>query len=394
MNSNSKSLLNPLKEALDLKPMLKCFDKDFNKLENTSFYVISVKWLNQWKQYTHFDSVSSISMPIVDDKLFDTTNHNKEMEIEFDRPGKINKDLIDTPNNVFYYKEDNHMCNIYLKKNLSYGLDYEFVTENVWSYLSQIYPSIEIKRPAFYLNDGNRRVEVSFLRFNLIFINSKMINLIDEQIISHFKQFYFQVYSHESINQMKENIIKGLHNQQLKSLFEYINPVSKEVKYYGPSLSSDNSDILISPENVRLWKLDSFTNPNAIFKDIQDICKTNWRKNDFKIPFPGDLLNDNQNVLLNDTEIADNEFIFIEIKESSSNWNFVGLGATVFGFCAFCDQEVNLPFHCQCGKVKYLINLFSIYIHRQAIVHLLVNLKIDLNIDLTVRKKMNLIIRK
>ena len=356
MNSDLILLIYPLKESSDLKPMLRRFDQDFNNRENTSFYIISEKWLNKWKQYTHYDQTHSISMPIEDGistKRDDNANHNKQMEIEIDRPGKINEDLIDIPNNIFYYKEDNHMCNVYLKNNISYGLDYDFVTENVWSYLSRLYPSIEIKRPAFYLNDGNRRIEVSFLRFNLIFINNKIINLIDEQVISHFKQFNFQVYSQEVIGEMKGNIVRGLNTQQLKSLFEYINPVNKEVHYYGPSLSLDNQNILISPENVRLWKLDPFTNPNAVFKLIQDICKTNWQKDSIKIPFPGNLLDVNQTISLNDTEIADNEFIFVEIKESNGNWNFVGLGATIYGSCAFCDQEIDLPFHCQCGKVNY-----------------------------------------
>jgi len=55
---------------------------------------------------------------------------------------------------------------------------------------------------------------------------------------------------------------------------------------------------------------------------------------------------------LEEAEVADNDHIFIEVREQGRGWNFTGDNAPEVDKCDFCYKYEELPIRCGCKKVK------------------------------------------
>jgi len=126
------------------------FEAEFTEGKKNSFYVLSKKWLTQWKKHVSYDNVIKDEEPNL--KWFGQCTL-----------GVINEDIIeDNPKFIHFkkYPEDESFSNVLLKDGIQEGVDYILITEQAWEYLSKIYEGIEIKRPVITLHNNERRVQV------------------------------------------------------------------------------------------------------------------------------------------------------------------------------------------------------------------------------------------
>lgn len=165
-NSNAISIEAKLeelrREGHELRPLLESFDQEFNNPENAYCYVISAKWLRNWKAYTSYDDANREPQP-------DEDLHAKVC-LE-----KINADIVQEPSRVAKYPEEDDCRNTFLKEQIQEKVDYELITEAAWNYLAKKYQNIPIKRPVYTRPNGMRYVEVALKQVRIKGINFLMI---------------------------------------------------------------------------------------------------------------------------------------------------------------------------------------------------------------------------
>lgn len=164
-------------EAKKVKKLFDDFDDAFRDPENTSFYVISQNWINEWKKYVSYDNVIQ----------------GLEPEKEFfgqEAPGKINEDIVDAnPKFLTFtgYPEDKSFTNVLLRDGLQEGRDYKLITGPTWRYLHKQYGGIPVKRPCKTFPNGQRQVEVRLKKVKYgIFLEAKTSRLNSCLLIMHF----------------------------------------------------------------------------------------------------------------------------------------------------------------------------------------------------------------
>lgn len=63
---------------------------------------------------------------------------------------------------------------------------------------------------------------------------------------------------------------------------------------------------------------------------------------------------------LDEAEIAENDYVFLEVREQGRGWNFLGDDAPTIDKCEFCPKYEELHVMCACKKVfcflKFLTN--------------------------------------
>ena len=77
----------------------------------------------------------------------------------------------------------------------------------------------------------------------------------------------------------------------------------------------------------------------------------NSRTYDYKIEFKGQYLEKEKDIKVEDAQIAENDFLFIECREQNKGWNFNGDGAPILAKCEYCNKYGELPVQCSCKKV-------------------------------------------
>lgn len=98
--------------------------------EGSEWFLISVEWLNKWKEYTKYDTNDSTT-----DASMDTPH-----------PGMItNEDIIEQLDNILIDRRRPHL-NVNLKENLREEDHYHLVNKKLWEYLYIRYGGVEMKR--------------------------------------------------------------------------------------------------------------------------------------------------------------------------------------------------------------------------------------------------------
>ena len=145
MNHLEKKALQ--NEALDAKPFFDSFEQEFLNENKNTCYVLSKKWLNNWKKYVSYDELTTNIEPNI--KSFGQVH-----------PGKINIDIVEESPEDLKYTDLDYYGNVYMRSKIQAEVDYILITEETWNFLKDKYDGITIRRPIFDLPDGSRRVEV------------------------------------------------------------------------------------------------------------------------------------------------------------------------------------------------------------------------------------------
>ena len=143
-----------IEQARVIKNHLDSFEQEFNNPANEFFYIISAAWLRLWKKYTSFENV--VANTEVDPQHFGQVP-----------PGKVNEDIVRTDPKFSLYPDLDDYRNVFLKEEMQEKVDYELITPALWSYISEKYEGITIKRPVFTTPNGMRFIEVNLKQVNV-----------------------------------------------------------------------------------------------------------------------------------------------------------------------------------------------------------------------------------
>jgi len=176
---------------------------------------------------------------------------------------------------------------------------------------------------------------------NLVFIAPFLLRGIDHGRILELKSFKFQVIPQTKIKDLKSRVIDWLHTPDGQILLKNLNspPIN-----YGPLAHTDD---------YRLWKLDPLVSLQEAHKYMKNICnRTPY--DDYRIPFKGICLEKDQNISLEEANVAESDYVIIELRELGMRWHFQGDEAPSLDKCDFCKKyELILKYSCACKKEKY-----------------------------------------
>lgn len=157
---------------------------------------------------------------------------------------------------------------------------------------------------------------------------------------------------HKRVQEFKVYVIQASAQTTLKDFKAELAQICnlKTNKHWFESATSYISMFTVSEETLRLWKLDPSLTLKTFFHDVKKICDES-RTYDYQIEFKGNLLEKDLEVKLEDAQIAEEDYMFVEARESHKGWSFFGDGAPVLAKCDFCNKYGELPVQCSCKKV-------------------------------------------
>ncbi|CAD8158112.1 unnamed protein product [Paramecium pentaurelia] len=304
------------KQALEYKKLQETFNKRFSSDANTQFYVLSLKWLNQWKQYVSYDEIVANKAP---------SKYFGRITLE-----RINDDLEDDVQKCFkYYPINNHPWNTYMKQGLQENVDYVVIDKDIWEFFTSYYPGIAIIRTSNG-NGKDKQVAVNLLRFKAVLLYPSIIKQIS------FDRMYRQTFDSE--------IMQVDRNMELK---DYQALIQRTVHTFSGSFAKDN--------NVRIWRYvtDQKDPYKVLFNEIYKQVSELESSDDMCFDFKGELLTHQQYQTIEDIGIIDNNLIIFEFKDDFKPWCIRNQAVQVEGKCEYCHNFKVLSFPCICRKVAY-----------------------------------------
>jgi len=176
-------------------------------------------------------------------------------------------------------------------------------------------------------------------------VNNAFLRSIDHDRARDFKVYLFQAPSSRSIKDIRSDFIDICNSDVGKKWFEGSSTI-----YY--------SYTIVTEDTLRFWKLDPEQSLDEFFKYIKAQCKKSTSY-EYRIEFKGNYLLKDLELPLAEAEIADNDHIFIEVREQGKGWNFIGDGAPSIDKCEFCNKYQELPIQCPCKKVFFFLLCIS-----------------------------------
>lgn len=143
-------------------------EEDFSDPEKFDFYLISTKFVSEWKNYVGYEEIKKNTiLPKSYGKL---------------QPEKFNYDLIEEKDSNKTYKF-NQLESVSLKPELKENVDYYIVNENLMRYFARNFKGKVIQRKAYLLPDGRKRVDIHYSK-----VNKQNFLLIINLIQNYFNQ--------------------------------------------------------------------------------------------------------------------------------------------------------------------------------------------------------------
>jgi hypothetical protein len=115
------------------------------------FYLLSARWLNQWKLYVSYEE-------IIEKKQAPPEGHGKT------HPGQFNSDIVDPKCESYIKRKEQLPSEIILLPNLSENNDYVIVSREVMQFFYDHYEGIIVERKAYLTENQQKRVTANFTK--------------------------------------------------------------------------------------------------------------------------------------------------------------------------------------------------------------------------------------
>ncbi|CAD8077505.1 unnamed protein product [Paramecium sonneborni] len=313
----SQQVADKLKRhVMDYKKLIDSFPERFKQDQNDQFYILSMKWLNQWKEYVSYEEILANKHP---GKNFGKLN----ME-------HINIDLEDRVEKCFKYSPlKDHPWNTFMKENLQENIDYIIIDKEIWKFFTTYYHGTPIVRMSNGLGK-DKQVAINLLKFKSTLLYPNVIKQIalDRFQKQTFDQEYLQVDR----------------NMKLK---DYYSLLSRTVHTFSGNFAKDN--------NIRIWRYKSDQKDifKALFADIQKQVGELENFDEMSFDFIGDFIHYSIYDTIEDVGILDHHLIIIEFKDDQKPWCIRNKAVQVEGKCENCQIVKILNHPCLCRKVAY-----------------------------------------
>ena len=172
----------------------------------------------------------------------------------------------------------------------------------------------------------------------MIFINNQFLRNIDHVRVKQFYPHRLQYSSQAQITNLKKDILELLNS---RTADQYLG------SHHKPTTTHHQK---VDDENLRIWHLDARFTLEKTFDNYKELCNRS-SSYDYKIPFQGEYLEKFPEKKLEETDIAETDYVFIEINESGKIWNFSHVDVPSMEKCEGCYKYALLKFPCACAKV-------------------------------------------
>ncbi|CAG9334234.1 unnamed protein product [Blepharisma stoltei] len=215
-----------------------------------------------------------------------------------------NSDLIDNSDDVWKERDE-----VVLKNTLALAIDYEIIPRKAWKYFSEKYgckDGSEISRKSIEISGSETQVEVKYKPIKTIVWRGNNWETDNPVTIFISRKAWIRDFRHKFRRIMREKI-----------------------------------QSLIDDDDMKIWKLD----PTVSLADLKNLAKADH----LPIKFPGKSLDTNE--VIEESEIADEDIILIEVRKFSLEWTFAK--ETPAKRCESCRTEISSWVECKCKKFLY-----------------------------------------
>ncbi|CAK80662.1 unnamed protein product (macronuclear) [Paramecium tetraurelia] len=295
-------------QALEYQILQVALSQSFQSDANDEFYLLSTKWLNQWKNYVSYDEIVADKPP---SEYFGRIT-----------PDIINNDLQDNVLiNFKYYPLSNHPWNKFIKQGLQEIFDYVVIDKKIWKFFTDSYNGIPI---------NSKLADVNLLRFKSILLYPAIIKQI---CLGRMQSPTFD-----------NEVMQVDRNMKFK---DYQSLIQKTVYTFVGNFAKDSS--------VRIWRYitDQKDQYQALYDEInKQVCYLE-SQDEMSFYFNGELLTHQQYDSIKDIGITETHLIVFEFKTEDQPWCIRNQAVQREGECQYCHAYKVLQFPCLCQKVAY-----------------------------------------
>ncbi len=167
---------------------------------------------------------------------------------------------------------------------------------------------------------------------------------MDHDKVNGFPHFIFQTTSTKTLKEILNDFVDLCNTDISKRLFDNDSIYSNYTHY--------------SEETLRFWKLDPLVDLNEMFTYTRTKCKKSTSY-EYRIEFKGTYILKDPSITLDEAEVSENDYVFVEARDSGKGWNFIGKDAPEIAKCDFCTKYQELPIQCACEKVHLFLGFLN-----------------------------------
>lgn len=329
--SSSESWLEHCKELVfEYRRLLQSTKSNYYKKDGEIGYLLSNKWLEEWKKVHYYDSYYRNLKPDFDE--------GRPVEI-----GPISNNELIMDRSEFYNDVDpNSYYNFMLKPNIKMNVDYKPVEEEIWRFFVEKYGGVEIKRFYYKTYSFGADIEAKLKEYKVVILPN-----CDEWDIG-------KITNPKSIFTSKHD--------KFSTLFERLENILN--KNYGYNLTQDRMRPWKLAYNTDIKKIDNEVK-NAIAKAPNDDMAVDNEENkgdDSKVQkslgvkFPGISLEMMMKFDVDDIELSSNDILVIETASAQTKrfiFHYEKIEILGYGKCEYCYSHKPLVVECRCKEVQY-----------------------------------------
>lgn len=301
----------------------------YYKKEGDVGYLISMKWLDQWKKVVYYDHYYKGLMP----------------QFDPERPTKIdtidNDSLLRDRSTFYNDVDENSYYNYILKPNMKMNSDYKVVDPETWEFFHSRYGGTEIKRFYYKTYSFGAEIEAKLKEFKVSILPT--LENWDKKNITEPKSIFTS--KHDTFQTLLDRLVE--------------------------ILNSDKYRMNLSQDTIRTWKLGYTDDLDEVDLQIQkaknadmEVEKGDERQeSDNKkvekntgVKFPGTSLEMMKKFEIDDLEISVNDTLVLE-QASGEDSKFIFYYEEVkilgYGKCEYCYSHKPLVVQCRCEEVRY-----------------------------------------
>ena len=304
---------------------------NYYKKDGDIGYLLSMKWLNEWKKMVYYDSFYRGLHPEFDDE--------RSVKI-----GEIDNDSLLRDKDSFYTDiDETSYYNYILKPNIKMNVDYKPVDEDTWKFFHSRYGGTPIKRFYYKTYSFGADIEAKLKEFKVVILPN--LENWDKDKITEEKSIFTS--KHDNFQDLLDRL--------------------EEI------LNSDKYKMKLSQDTMRAWKLSYNGDINKIDKKIRESIEADMDVEDDNatkennesesksekntgVKFPGTSLEMMKKFEIEDLEISANDTLVIETaSEETKKFIFAFEKVEILGYgkCEYCYSHKPLIIQCRCEEVQY-----------------------------------------
>jgi len=322
---NPEKWLDYCKELVfEYRKLMQQGKSNYYKKDGDVGYLLSMKWLDEWKRIVYYESFYRNMKPEYDPE--------KTKEI----PPISNDELIMEKDSFYMDVDPNSYYNFILRPNIKMNVDYKPVDEDTWKFFHSRYGGTEIKRFYYKTYSFGADIEAKLKEYKVVILPP--LESWDRSKITNPKSIF--VSKHDTFNKLLERLENILNSEKYNMNISQDRMRAWKLAY--------NADINKVDQEIRS-ALDSKMDVEDTDEDSKDSSGKKIEKN-LGVRFPGTSLEMMKKFDIDDIELSSNDTLVIETADPSTKkfiFYFEKIEILGYGKCEYCYSHKPLVVQCR-----------------------------------------------